>query len=95
MEKAEGHGALSCWFGLSYASFCTLPRVLMEGMPDEWQWKMAQLLTEYNAEWEQPAGIGTRVQVTQGGRIVKTPDWIVNYRHPDRGVIESMRGIQK
>lgn len=28
---------LACWFGLSYASFLVLPRVLMQDMPPEWQ----------------------------------------------------------
>ena len=28
---------LSRWFGLSYASWLTMPRVMMEAMPEEWQ----------------------------------------------------------
>ena len=64
---------LSCWFGLSYASFCTIPRVLMEAMPDEWQEKMAILLHEYEEEFPNQPDLGTRVQITKGGKLVKTP----------------------
>ena len=39
-DKLEYNLDLSNWFGLSYASFLTLPRVLMEAMPEEWQRKM-------------------------------------------------------
>ena len=39
---------LQLWFGLSYASFCVMPRVFMEAMPPEWQGKMAQWLFVYD-----------------------------------------------
>lgn len=32
-----GENALWLWFGLSRASWLTLPRVLMHEMPDEWR----------------------------------------------------------
>lgn len=34
------------WFELSYAQFLTVPRVVMQSMPQEWQEKMAALLYE-------------------------------------------------
>ena len=82
---------LGCWFGLSYASWLTMPRVLMEAMPDEWQRKMARLLFEYDEAYPNQPDIGTRVQVTAGGKLTKTPDWLLNYRHPDRNQIDAMR----
>ena len=39
---------LQLWFGLSYASFCVMPRVFMEAMPPEWEGKMAQWLFVYD-----------------------------------------------
>jgi len=45
----KGYDKLWSWFGLSYASFLTLPRVMMHEMPDEWQGKMADLLEEWDS----------------------------------------------
>ena len=83
---------LSCWFGLSYASFCVLPRVLMEDMPNEWQNQMAKLLNEYSDAFPNQPDIGARVQITKGKKLIKTPDWIINYRHPDREAIDALKG---
>ena len=84
---------LQCWFGLSYASFLTLPRVLMEAMPQEWQDRMAELLYEYSDAVKNPPSLGTRVQITgEGDKLVKTPEWIINYRHPDISVIDQIMG---
>lgn len=85
---------LSQWFGLSRASFLTIPRVLMQEMPADWQEKMAKLLQEYDDEF--PGGQyteveGTRVQCTKDNSLVKTPDCILNYRRPDREWVELMR----
>ena len=32
------------WFGLSYSNFLTIPRLVLESMPFEWQEKMVELL---------------------------------------------------
>ena len=37
---------IHCWFGLTYASYLVLPRVVMESMSLEWQEKMVALLNE-------------------------------------------------
>lgn len=88
----QGHIDLSTWFGLSYASYLTLPRVLMECMPDEWQGRMAALLREYDDAWPNwPDGMDTRVQITMRGRLVKTPEWIINYRRPQYSEIEALQ----
>lgn len=88
-----GYDALWGWFGLSYASFLVMPRVLMHEMPDEWQGKMAAL--EYATTFcEWPEGMGSRVQTTMHGKIVKTPGWLINYRHPDWNEINKLRGAE-
>ena len=93
VRSTEGAQELSQWFGLSYSSFLTVPRVLMEAMPDEWQGKMAALLNEYeNTFPNRPDGMGSRVQITQDGKLIKTPEWILNYRRPDRQAIDALRG---
>jgi hypothetical protein len=91
VELGEGHEKLHGWFGLSYASFLTLPRVLMNQMPNEWQGKMADLLDEYYEEFPNLPDIGSRVQLTRDGKLIKTPEWIINYRRPDFKQIEGFR----
>lgn len=90
-DTSEGYRALWGWFCLSRASFLTLPRVLMHEMPDEWQGKMTALLEEYEAAFPNQPDIGTRVQITENGKLVKTPDWILNYRHPQKSDIARLR----
>ena len=90
-----GQDKLSMWFSLSYASFAVMPRAFMEAMPDEWKLRMAALLEEWDEEWDWSRVdevIGTRVQmVDKNNRLIKTPDWMKNYRRPDRFAIESIR----
>lgn len=88
----EGRNKLWLWFELSYASFLTLPRVLMHEMPDAWQSQMADLLTQYNETFPNRPDIGTRVQITDlSGKLIPCPPWLVNYRHPDKETIATLR----
>jgi hypothetical protein len=89
----SGYSRLWGWFGLSYASFLTIPRVLMHDMPDEWQGKMADLLAEYEAAFPNLPNIGTSVSGTRNGKFVHIPDWLKRYRHPDRCALTTARGI--
>jgi len=82
---------LQCWFGLSYASWLTMPRVLMQEMPDEWQQKMSDLLNEFDATYTNVPEVSTRVLIVDGGKYTKIPHWLVNYRHPNRALIESFK----
>ena len=84
---------LSEWFGLSYSSFCVMPRVLMEDMPDEWQEKMAALLNEYDDAFDQSKiGVdGCRVQATLDNKLVKMPSELLNYRRPCKLFLEKVR----
>lgn len=85
---------LWCYFGLSYASWLTMPRVMMHAMPDEWQDKMAALLGEFAEAFPNQPPLGTRVQVTDmNGKLVKTPEWLINYRHPDHRAIDELRSL--
>ncbi|PKN36722.1 MAG: hypothetical protein CVU62_13390 [Deltaproteobacteria bacterium HGW-Deltaproteobacteria-2] len=91
-ERYTPNEDLACWFGLSHASFLTLPRVMMEAMPEEWQKKMAALLNEFDDAFPNQPDIRTRVQITQYGKLIKTPEWMINYRHPDYKMIDACRG---
>jgi len=88
-----GEEALWLWFGLSYARYLVLPRVLMHEMSDDWQGRMAQLLREYNETFPNQPDIGTRVYITKNGKLTKAPSWLLNYRRPDRETIKTFRAF--
>ena len=80
------------WFGLSYSSWLTLPRVLMQEMPEDWQIKIVDLLKVYEDTFTNMPNIGTRVQITDSdGKLIKTPEWIINYRRPDFNQINKLK----
>lgn len=86
-----GQEAISQWFGLSHASWLTIPRVMLEAMPDWWKAQLAKLLEKYDETFVSQPDVGTRVQVTDlSGRLIKTPAWLLNYRHPDKAAIENL-----
>ena len=72
----EGYERLWRWFGLSRASWLTIPRVLMHEMSDEWQEKMAQLLEEYDRTWKMDLDVDSYVQLRKDGKFIKTPGCI-------------------
>lgn len=91
----KGYDRLWTWFGLSYASWLTLPRSMMHEMPDEWQRKMADLLYEFDETYTNQPDFGTRVLFTKGGKLDAGPKWLLNYRHPDRQGIEQMKKAKR
>jgi hypothetical protein len=91
-QQGDGMQDLWFWFGCSRASFVTMPRAFMHEMPDAWQKKMAQLLTEWDDAWNwgDMSIDSTVVTLKKDGKFVKTPELLINYRHPDREKIKSM-----
>lgn len=89
--ERHGHDALWDWFGLSYASWLTLPRSMMHEMPDDWQRRMAELLNEWSATWDSSDMPDPQVTAKAGGKFCRWPDWLLNYRHPDRDAINALR----
>lgn len=90
-EAQSGTSRLWGWFGLSYASFLVLPRILMCAMSDDWQKRMAILLEEYEHTFPNQPDVGTRVQCTINGKLSRWPEWVLNYRYPDQTEIERCR----
>lgn len=87
-----GYEALWLWFGLSRATWLTLPRVMMHAMPDEWQAKMAELLNEWDETWSSHHMPSPQVTAVRGdGKYTRWPAWLLNYRHPNRAEIEKLR----
>jgi len=76
---------VNAWFGLSYASWLVIPRVFLQEMPEEWQRQFVKLLEEYQdtfADFPAPEG-GVTVRLTDAnGKLIPTPDWIYEYKHP-------------
>lgn len=92
--KGEGHQRLWGFFGLSYASWLCVPRVLMHEMPDEWQGKMAALMEEYSDAFPNQRHLpDTYVVAKRQNRFVKIPAWLTDYRHPDREQIAMCDGL--
>lgn len=86
----SGYDRLWGWFGLSYASWLTIPRVLMHEMPDEWQGKMADLLQEADEYFENAPELNTTVLMKKNGKFIKPPGWLA-YRHPDKAVLATFK----
>ncbi|EMY0636046.1 hypothetical protein AB6F62_20230 [Providencia huaxiensis] len=93
VTQPKNSGNLWDWFGLSYASFLVIPRVLMHEMPAEWQDKMAALLHEYDETFDTSSVVDSVSVVGKGrdNKFTKLPDYILNYRHPDREEIEKLK----
>ena len=88
----DGYDRLWLWFGLSRASWLTMPRVMMHEMPDEWQNKMAELLEEWDETWDSHEMPSPSVSAKDDrNKFTRWPSWLLNYRHPDKREINKLR----
>lgn len=90
---ANGPGAnrLSRYFGLSYASWLTIPRAFLDAMPDWWQGAFAGLLEQYEeaynaAQIDIPVTVKV-VGTNEKGRFVSISKWC-QYRRPGRELFD-------
>lgn len=81
---------VSFWFELSYAQFLTVPRLVMESMPVEWQQKMAALLQEMDEtfDWRPKEGRYWVRLKDRDGRFTEAP--LGDYRHGSIGHLRRM-----
>lgn len=90
--RPRGHERLWLWFGLSRASWLTMPRVMMHAMPEDWQDRMAALCEEWDEAWDTGHMPYPQVRaVNERGQFAKWPSWVLNYRHPQRDEIVRVR----
>lgn len=91
----EDHEAgLSAWFGLSYASFATLPRVMMQDMPADWQSRMAKCLEELDEAFPNAPDVDFTVRgFAPNGRMTAIPVALTNYRQPDKDALTEWKGL--
>lgn len=78
------------WFELSYAQFLTVPRIILENMPYEWQVAMKKLLDEMDStfDWHPKEG-RYWVRLRDGEGRFSAPD-LCEYRH---GSVEHLRTV--
>jgi hypothetical protein len=90
-DSRSGHDELWTWFGLSYAGWLTMPRVMMHSMPDDWQARMAQLGREWDATWVNQPDLTAIVTLKHKNKFVRAPRWLLNYRYPDLEQLQRMK----
>lgn len=78
------HEAIHLWFGLSYASYLTIPRSILQSMPDEWQKKFVILLGELDDKVMEEK-IVMPPKYTVSARDVRGYFIFDDYRRYDRG----------
>lgn len=89
----ETTDAVSGHFGLSYASWLTLPRVVLQAMPNSWQNQLVALLDQIDERFDwMPEGVTLSVTARDDkrGHFKKLPDDF-NYRYPDKKWLRSIR----
>lgn len=84
-------GLVHAWFELTYAQYLTVPRSLLEAMPEEWQERFVRCLEELDAEFDwRPEEGRYWCHLKDGeGRFVVDP--LREYRRPDYRYIASIR----
>lgn len=87
-----GQSKLDDFFGLSYASWLTLPRVFLNDIPDEWKKQFTELLEQLEDRYPNAPNMSNRVMlVDASGKFRKTPKELINYRRPDRDFLKRCR----
>lgn len=81
----------SYWFGLSYASWLTIPRLSLQEMPVDWQARFFQLLDEATDKHGMQVPDGLIVQRQVDGKFVSNAHWN-NYR---RGCVAQALAIDE
>jgi hypothetical protein len=79
------------WFELTYAQYLTIPRSILEAMPDEWQGRFVRCLEELDGafDWRPEEGRYWCRLKDGSGRFA--PDPLMEYRRPDYDHIERIR----
>ena len=72
MDKIE---PIHAWFGLTYAQYLTIPRTVLQSMPNEWQQRFVKCLEEMNntIDWKPEEGTYYCYLRKPNGRFTKDP----------------------
>ena len=78
-------------FGLTYASWFVVPRVILQEMPVEWQKRFLELMDEMNQEFDWEPDCTMEIVFRKRGKYIKVPKYYRNYRRPDFGWLELIK----
>lgn len=81
-RRLEPHDPIHNWFELTYAQYLTIPRSVLQSMPQAWQASFVNLLEELDEtiDWRPESGCYWVTLRDAKGRFVRDP--LMNY---DRG----------
>ena len=88
MEKSEDiKQDMHTWFELSYAQYLTIPRSVLQSMPEDWQYKFADLLKELDntIDWRPDEGRYWVKLKNAKGQYVHDP--LMDYERGRRNVL--------
>jgi hypothetical protein len=85
--------AVHGWFELTYAQYLTVPRSLLETMPQEWQRRFVQCLQELDQTFDWRPKSGRYWVALKDGQGKMRADPFREYRHPDRLAINQARRL--
>ena len=79
-------GPIHHWFELTYAQYLTIPRSVLQSMPDEWQDRFVRCLEELDAtiDWRPPEGRYWVQLKDRKGRYIHDP--LMDYERGRRRV---------
>lgn len=91
-ELTVSEEPINLWFELSYSQYLTVPRLVMQSMPLEWQQKMSVLLQEMDEtfDWRPKGGRYWVKLKDENGRFAEAP--LEDYR---RGSCEHLRILDR
>jgi len=83
-EPVINEDPIHLWFELTYASYLTIPRSVLQSMPQDWQSKFVTLLNELDAtiDWRPESGCyWVQLKDENGNKI---PDPLMDYQRGRR-----------
>lgn len=79
-------------FGLTYASYLVVPRVLLAEMPLEWQKRFVEMMDQFHAEYPNWNDDYSVHLVDENGTEIAV-DPLSSYRHPNWTAVYAARGL--
>ena len=79
------------WFELTYAQYLTVPRSVLQAMPEEWQHRFVACLDELDETFDWRPSIGRYWVQLKDAQGRYATDRFMEYRRPDLAYIESKR----
>ena len=84
-EEWWGESPVHASFGLTYASYHVMPRMVLEAMPFDWQARFVKLMDELHETIEYDEPNYNVIARNEKGRIFSDP--LRAYRHPDHSLL--------